>query len=147
MVGSRSCWRGDALLNAVFFLIDCPCPPIAINRFTMSAPFTLNLPQGSLRFAFSREAALTLKAALDELMATLKAAAAEGGSSRRTPQPPMEYRHAGEVFLEVFCNPNIWPSPFAAKALITLRDDRIRVTTEAELSQLFEDVSTYLQEA
>ena len=42
--------------------------------------------------------------------------------------------------------PNIWPSPFAAKALVTLRDERIRVTTEAELSQLFEDVSAYLSQ-
>ena len=113
----------------------------------MSAPLTLNLPQGSLRFTFSSEAAQALKAALNELMTTLKAATAQAGeATRRTPQPPMEYRHTGEVFLEVFCNPNIWPSPFAAKALITLRDDRIRITTEAELSQLFEDVNTYLEE-
>ncbi|PZV19781.1 MAG: hypothetical protein DCF21_06760 [Leptolyngbya sp.] len=42
--------------------------------------------------------------------------------------------------------PNIWPSPFAAKALVTLRDECIRVTTEAELSQLFEDVSAYLSQ-
>lgn len=111
----------------------------------MSAPLTLNLPQGSLRFAFSGEAALTLKASLDELMTTLKAAAAQGGeATRRTAHPPMEYRHTGEVFLEVFCNPNIWPSPFAAKALVTLRDDRIRVTTEAELSQIYDDVMAYL---
>lgn len=111
----------------------------------MSAPITLNLPQGSLRFAFSEEAALTLKSALNELMTTLKAAAAQAGEAqRRTPQPPLEYRHTGEVFLEVFCNPNIWPSPFAAKVLITLRDDRIRVTTEAELSQIYDDVTAYL---
>ncbi|HZG39423.1 MAG TPA: hypothetical protein VEZ50_12145 [Nodosilinea sp.] len=111
----------------------------------MTTPFTLNLPQGSLRFNFSTEAAQGLKTALDGLMATLKAATAQGGEpTRRTPQPPLEYRHTGDVFLEVFCNPNIWPSPFAAKVLITLRDDRIRVTTEAELSQLHEDISTYL---
>ncbi len=45
----------------------------------MTTPLTLNLPQGSVRFSFSSEAALTLKASLDELMATLKAAAAPGG--------------------------------------------------------------------
>ncbi|WP_035986079.1 hypothetical protein [Leptolyngbya sp. KIOST-1] len=112
----------------------------------MSNPLTLNLPQGSLQFTFSAEAALALKAALGELMTTLKAAAAQGGEpTRRVPQPPMEYRHTGEVFLEVFCNPNIWPSPFAAKALVTLRDDRIRVTTEAELSQIYDDVMAYLE--
>ena len=111
----------------------------------MTTPFTLNLPQGSLRFNFSTEAAQGLKTALDGLMATLKAAQTQGGEpTRRTPQPPLEYRHTGDVFLEVFCNPNIWPSPFAAKVLITLRDDRIRVTTEAELSQLHEDISAYM---
>jgi hypothetical protein len=111
----------------------------------MSTPLTLNLPQGSLRFAFSSEAALGLKTALDQLMATLKAATAQGGEApRRNAQPSMEYRHTGEVFLEVFCNPNIWPSPFAAKVLVTLRDERIRVTTEAELSQIYEDINTYL---
>lgn len=111
----------------------------------MSAPLTLNLPQGSVRFTFSVEAAQSLKTSLDELMTTLKSAAAQGGDAgRRTPQSSMEYRHSGEVFLEVFCNPNIWPSPFAAKVLLTLRDDRIRVTTEAELSQIYDDVITYL---
>ena len=44
----------------------------------MTTPFTLNLPQGSLRFNFSTEAAQGLKTALDGLMATLKAAQAQG---------------------------------------------------------------------
>jgi hypothetical protein len=57
----------------------------------------------------------------------------------------MEYQHADEVFLEVFCNPNIWSSPFAAKLLITVRDDRIRLTTEAELTRILEDISQYLE--
>ncbi|HSM81964.1 MAG TPA: hypothetical protein VLS96_09765 [Nodosilinea sp.] len=111
----------------------------------MTAPLTLNLSQGSLRFTFSEEAARDLKTALDGLMTSLKANAAQGGEpTRRAPQPTMEYRHTGEVFLEVFCNPNIWPSPFAAKTLITLRDERIRVTTEAELSQIYDDITAYL---
>jgi hypothetical protein len=113
----------------------------------MTTPLTLNLSQGSIRFTFSPEAAQGLKADLDGLMATLKAAAAQGGEpARRPPQPALEYRHTGDVFLEVFCNPNIWPSPFAAKALITLRDDRIRVTTEADISQIYDDISAYLSE-
>jgi len=53
---------------------------------------------------------------------------------------------SGDIFLEIFCNPNIWPSPFAAKVLITLRDDRIRLTTEAELTRVIEDVSQYLEQ-
>ncbi len=59
----------------------------------------------------------------------------------------MEYQHTGQVFLEIFCNPNIWPSPFAAKVLVTLRDEQIRLTTEAELTRLIEDVNQYLDPA
>jgi hypothetical protein len=59
--------------------------------------------------------------------------------------PAMEYQHTGEVFLEIFCNPNIWAKPFVAKVLVTLRGDRIRLTTEVELSRLLEDVAQYLE--
>ncbi len=57
---------------------------------------------------------------------------------------PMEYQYTGDVFLEIFCNPNIYPNPFSAKLLITLRDDRIRLTSEAELTRLVEDLEQYL---
>ena len=56
------------------------------------------------------------------------------GNRPKTRQKSMEYQHTGDVFLEIFCNPNIYPSPFAAKILVTLRDDRIRLTSEAELN-------------
>ncbi len=114
----------------------------------MAAEITVNLLQGSVRFGFSPEAAQDLKQALMTLMDSLKASAAQGGSTGpRKPAPSMEYQHTGEVFLEVFCNPNIWPSPFAAKLLITVRDDRIRLTTEAELTRILEDVNLYLEAA
>ncbi len=107
------------------------------------AQLRLNLVEGSVSFSFSPEAAQELKAAIATLMEHLKAASTSGGG-RPSPKPPMEYQHTGEVFLEIFCNPNIWPSPFAAKVLVTVRDDRIRLTTEAELTRLLEDVNEYL---
>ncbi|MDB9527982.1 hypothetical protein PN498_18455 [Oscillatoria sp. CS-180] len=111
-----------------------------------SAQITLNLLQGSVRFNFSEAAAQDLKVALVKLVTQLKAIAAQPvGSSKRTPEPTLEYQHAGDVFFEVFCNPNIWPSPFAAKLLITVRDDRIRLTTEAELPRVLEDLNHYLE--
>jgi hypothetical protein len=114
----------------------------------MTSPhLTLNLIEGSVRCSFSPAAAQDLKAALAGLLDSLKTLAvkvAPGG--RATPQKPMEYQYTGEVFLEIFCNPNIWSSPFAAKVLITLRDDRIRLTTEAELSRLIDDVNQYLEQ-
>jgi hypothetical protein len=111
-----------------------------------ASQLTLNLVEGSVSFNFTPEAARELQQAIAQLMQSLKAATqAAGGGGRPMPQKPTEYRYTGEVFLEVFCNPNIWPSPFAAKVLITLRDERIRLTTEAELTRLIEDLSQYLE--
>ncbi|MDB9375031.1 hypothetical protein [Nodularia sphaerocarpa] len=113
-----------------------------------STPLTLNLVEGSVSFNFSAQAAQELKAATDQLMARLKAVAAKPtpGGGKITPQPPVEYRYTGDVFLEVFCNPNIWPTPFAAKVLLTVRDINIRLTTEAELTRIIEDINQYLEQ-
>lgn len=114
----------------------------------MSSRLTLNLIEGSVAFTFTPAAAQDLKGEIDQLMLLLKANAAKTApSGRPAPQKPMEYQHTGEVFLEIFCNPNIWASPFAAKVLITLRDDRIRLTTEAALSRLVEDLNQYLEQS
>ncbi|NJK37693.1 MAG: hypothetical protein HC835_13375 [Oscillatoriales cyanobacterium RM2_1_1] len=113
-----------------------------------TAPLTLNLVQGSVAIRFSLEAAQELQSYLNELLQKLKLTASKSpsGSSRPTPQQPMEYRYTGDVFLEVFCNPNIWPSPFAAQVLITARDDRIKVNAEAELTRIIEDVNQYIEQ-
>ncbi|GAB4134336.1 MAG: hypothetical protein Fur0046_06030 [Cyanobacteria bacterium J069] len=106
----------------------------------------LNLVEGSVSFRFTPQAAQDLKGAIATLMENLKSTAASGAGSRPSPKPAMEYQHAGEVFVEIFCNPNIWPSPFAAKVLVTVRDERIRLTTEAELTRLLEDVNEFLEQ-
>lgn len=113
------------------------------------AQLTLNFIEGSVVFSFTPQAARELRSAIATLMESLKAAAAakpSGASGKAAPRKPMEYRYTGDIFLEIFCNPNIWPSPFAAKVLITLRDDRIRITTEAELTRLVDDVNQYLEQ-
>lgn len=107
----------------------------------------LNLVEGSVSFSFSPQAARDLQQAIAQLMQSLKAATAKatpGGKAK--PQQPLEYRHTGDVFLEIFCNPNIWPSPFAAKVLITVRNASIRLTTEAELTRVIEDLNQYLDQ-
>ncbi len=113
------------------------------------APLTLHLVEGAVSFRITPAGVRDLKAALDSLMSTLKAGALQGTppAGRPPAKPVMEFCYTGEVFLEVFCNPNIWPSPFAAKLLLTLRDERIRLTTEAELTQVMEDVNQYLEQS
>jgi len=114
----------------------------------MSPQLTLNLGGGSVSFSFTPQAAKELKAAIAELMNRLKAVAARSisGAGKVNPQPAMEYTYTGDIFLEIFCNPNIWPSPFAAKVLVTIRDDRIRLSTEVELTRMIEDLNQYLEQ-
>ena len=109
---------------------------------------TLNLIQGSVKLVFPIAEAQNLHREIAALMQSLKTVAGSAGSrgSRPQPQSVMEYRYSGDVYLEVFCNPNIYPSPFAAKVLLTIRDNKIRLTSEAELTQLLEDVDRFLGE-
>ncbi|HCQ22285.1 hypothetical protein RI030_15145 [Aphanizomenon flos-aquae NRERC-008] len=112
-----------------------------------SVPLTLNLVEGSVSFSFSHQAAQELKAEINELMKSLKAVAAKTpGTGKVSPQPSLEYRYTGDVFVEIFCNPNIWPTPFAAKVLLTIRNLGIRLTTEAELTRVIEDLNQYLEQ-
>ncbi|UJB70000.1 hypothetical protein HRE53_02225 [Acaryochloris sp. 'Moss Beach'] len=110
-----------------------------------SAQLRLNLIEGSVTFSFTAEAAQEFKTAISALMTSLKAVANKTPGEKVQPQPSMEYQYTGDVFLECFCNPNIWPSPFAAKVLITVRDDRIRLTTEAELTRTIEDLNEFIE--
>lgn len=114
----------------------------------MSSPqLRFNLADGSVSFSFTPEAAQELKQAINTLMESLKTVVAGSSSGQKpAPQPAMEYCYTGQVFLEVFCNPNIWPSPFAARVLITLRDERIRLNTETELMRLTEDLNQFLEQ-
>ena len=114
-----------------------------------SANLTLNLTEGSVSFSFSPAAAQELKASINELMNRLKAVATKTtpSSGKPAPQQAMEYRHKGEdIFIEIFCNPNIWASPFAAKVLLTIRDSNLRLSTEAELTRVIEDLNQYLEQ-
>lgn len=113
-------------------------------------PLTLNLVEGSVNFAFTVDAGRELQQALTVLNQSLKANAAQAlsgqSAGKPTPHASMDYSHNGPVRIEIFCNPNIWPSPYAAKVLITVRDEHIRLTTEAELSRLTEDLTQYLDQ-
>ena len=112
-----------------------------------TSQLTINLVEGSVAFQCNVETAQSIKEELTQLILRLKAASSTvGGGQRPERQESLEYQHVGDIFLELFCNPNIWPSPFAAKVLITLRDERIRLTTEAELTQVIEDINQYLDQ-
>ncbi len=111
-------------------------------------PLTLNLPTGSVRLPCELATAQALKTALDRLMQSLKIVATPPTpAGKPTPQPNFEYQNFDRVFLEVFCNPNQYPSPYAAKVLLTVKDGEIRLVVETELTQMIEDVTQFLESA
>ncbi|MCM1983569.1 hypothetical protein [Lyngbya confervoides] len=108
---------------------------------------TVNLIQGSVSFDFSTEAAQALQSEISALMQAFRTPAGpKTTGDRPQAKPSLDYRFSGPLLFECFCNPNIWPTPFAAKVLITLREERLRLTTEAELTQLMEDLNQYLDQ-
>jgi len=113
-------------------------------------PLQLDLPAGSLSLSLPAETVRDIQAALVTIAEALKAVALQASStergSRPRPQRPIEYQHTGHVFLEIFCNPNIWPTPFAAKVLLSVRDDRLRISSELELVRLNECIDRYFEQ-
>ncbi|CAI5970789.1 unnamed protein product [Closterium sp. NIES-64] len=97
------------------------------------APIAFQIGETSLSIPFSVERAKALDAAISTLLQTFREKEKATRPQRWT---TMEYRHAGDVsngdvFIEVFCNPNAYANAFQAKALITVKDDRMKFTSEA----------------
>lgn len=108
---------------------------------------TLNLNGGSVSFSLPLEAIQDLQQTLNQLMSSLQQATVKPGpGSKPTPLKSIEYQYQGPLFLELFCNPNIWSSPFAARVLVTLRSEQIRLSTEVELNRMIEDVNQALDQ-
>jgi hypothetical protein len=112
----------------------------------VSSQLVFNLASGSVSCGFTPTAARELQAKLNEIVQVLKAKSTEIAGGKPKPVKPIEYQYTGDVFLEIFCNPNIYANPFVAKVLITLRDDRIRVSSEAELTRTIEDVERFVEQ-
>lgn len=109
----------------------------------MRPNLTLNFAGGSVSCLLPLAAIKTLETEISILMERLRAASAQTG--KKTAQPNTEYRFAEGIFFEVFCNPNLWSSPFAAKVLLTLKTDLVRISAELDLNQLREDIQQYYQ--
>lgn len=109
----------------------------------MNTFLTFQTADGSVSVAMDLVQARALQQALDELVQHLKEVAASSGQ-KKTPHPATEYLDRGEVYFELFCNPNIWPSPYAAKALVTIKSPILKVSTEVELSRFRDDLQEFM---
>ncbi|BBN17637.1 hypothetical protein MPTK1_7g15950 [Marchantia polymorpha subsp. ruderalis] len=117
-----------------------------VTTQTAKAPITFQVGETSLTLPFSAKAAKGLSDAIDKLLITFKE---REKATRPQRWQTMEYRQNGDdgVSFEFFCNPNAYANAFQAKVLITVNDDKIKVTTEGQLSALKSDVEQYVDKS
>jgi hypothetical protein len=110
----------------------------------MNTFLTFQTAEGSVSVALDLTQAKALQQSLDQLIQHLKEVAASPAGQKKTPRPATEHHHQGEVYFELFCNPNIWPSPYAAKALVTIKSPALKLSTEVELSRFRDDLQEFM---
>ena len=91
----------------------------------------------------SQDAAKGLSKAIDDVLNTFRE---KEKAERPKRWESMEFRHDEDgVFVEAFCNPNAYANPFQAKVLITLNDDKLKISTEGQLSTIKAEVDQYVK--
>ena len=113
-----------------------------VEMVAARTPITFHIGETSLTIPFSLDSAKGLSSAISGLLTTFKEKEQAGRPQRWS---NMEYRQTEDgVFFEVFCNPNAHATAFQAKYLITINDEKLRITSEGQLSSLKNDVDTYI---
>eukprot|EP00898_Chlorokybus_atmophyticus_P003831 jgi/Chlat1/4449/Chrsp29S04400 len=111
-----------------------------------SRPITFHIGETSVTVPYTKQGAAQLNESISNVLSMFKE---KEGKPQRRRLENMEYSFKGDlsnghVFLDIVCNPNAYANAFAAKVLITVRDDRIKITSEGALSALQADVQQFL---
>jgi hypothetical protein len=97
-----------------------------------------------LMFQFSLEAATTLGNQINELIASFKVIAASAKEGKRSIQKSLDYLYEDDKLrVQIECNPNVFPNAFNAKVYVTVDDGTIKVSSQAMLTQLIDNVKGY----
>jgi len=110
---------------------------------------SLHVGETTISFPFKPQQAQAISSSIKSLLETF---AAKQKAERPKRWDMMEYRYKGDPdgvgveYLEVFCNPNAYSTPFDAKLLVTLATQQgIKVTTEARLSAIKSDIDQFIE--
>jgi hypothetical protein len=97
-----------------------------------------------LMFQFSLEAATALGDQINELIASFKAIAGSAKEGKRSIQKSLDYLYEDDKLrVQIECNPNVFPNAFNAKVYVTVDDGTIKVSSQAMLTQLIDNVKGY----
>lgn len=105
-------------------------------------PISFQFDETSFSVAFSPELAQQLKESIDKLLQTFRE---KEKATRPQRWEGLDFRHSSDgVFIEVFCNPNAYSNAFQAKALVTIKSESMRLSSEGPLSNVKSSVEEYL---
>lgn len=109
------------------------------------SPMSLELADSTrVSLRFSLAAVTELGNQINELIEAFKRIAANAADGKRTRERSLEYRHADDkLVLEIECNPNIYPNAFNALVYIRIDDGTIKLTSQALLTKLVDNVKSY----
>lgn len=108
-----------------------------------SSAITFHVENTTITVPLSQAAAVGLSKAIEDVLNTFR--------EKEKAQKPrrwesMEFRHTEDgVFVEFFCNPNAYANPFQAKVLLTLSDEKMKITSEGQLIAIKTYVDQYVK--
>jgi hypothetical protein len=111
----------------------------------VQSPLSIDMADDTrLMFRFSLEAATQLGEQVNELIASFKAIAESAKEGKRSLQKSLDYRHEENCLtVKIECNPNVFPNAFNAKVYITVDDGVVKVSSQAMLTRLIDNVKAY----
>ena len=112
---------------------------------SVSAPLVLNLADDTrLSFRFGLEQATALGEQVNALIMSFKATASAAKHGERVVGESLDFHYQDDsLHVSVECNPNLFPNAFSAKVYIVIDDGNIRVSSQALLTQLIDNVKAY----
>jgi hypothetical protein len=139
-------------LNETLWAVSGISVSLVISNQALSLPATatktaFHIGETTITVPLTADVARELNDGLSSVLQTFKE---KEQATRPKRWPSLDWKHkgdlaAGGVDLEVFCNPNAYGNAFQAKVLITVKDDRMQVTSEGQLSALKADITNFLE--
>jgi hypothetical protein len=118
---------------------------VAWTATAVQSPISIDMADDTrLMFRFSLEAATQLGEQINELIGSFKAIAESAKEGKRSLQKSLDFCHEeNSLIVNIECNPNVFPNAFNAKVYVTVDDGIVKVSSQAMLTRLIDNVKAY----
>jgi hypothetical protein len=120
-------------------------PTCGMDVAHAQVPITLDMADDTrLSFRFSLVDATELGERINDLVRAFKTIKTAADDGKRVKEKSLEFRCERDgLKVEVECNPNVFPDAFTAKVYVVVDDGSIKVSSEALLTRVIDNVKAY----